>query len=76
MAGDFPNLSIDIVSQWPKPDYIDPVARSWYPEFSIVLAIVATTILCARLWSQIRKSTNGYGIDDGFVCLAWVRHVP
>jgi hypothetical protein len=75
MAGDFPNLSSYVISQWPKANIINPVTRTWYPQFSIILAVCTTLILCARLWSQVRKSTNGFGVDDGFGCVAWVRHI-
>jgi len=75
MAGDFPNLSSFVVSQWPKANTIDPVTRTWYPKFSIILLVCTTIIFCARLWSQVRKSTNGFGVDDGFGCVAWVRRV-
>ena len=75
MAGDFPNLSRVIMAQWPEPDMIDPTRRRWYLQFSAILALTASMLLCARLFSQI-KSTKGLGVDDAFICISWVSYIP
>ncbi|KAF2195321.1 hypothetical protein K469DRAFT_649142 [Zopfia rhizophila CBS 207.26] len=72
MAGDFPHLSLTVMSHWPKPDSIDPARRNWFPAFSITLEVLTTAVLCARLRSQITKSSGRLAVDDILACTAWL----
>ncbi|KAF2640264.1 hypothetical protein P280DRAFT_31958 [Massarina eburnea CBS 473.64] len=72
MAGDFPNLDSTSMSTWPKPTYVDPETRSWFPVFSVCLMTSATIIFVARIWTQIRTSNSGLGLDDLFISCSWV----
>ncbi|KAF2877873.1 hypothetical protein BDV95DRAFT_556214 [Massariosphaeria phaeospora] len=71
MGGDFPNLTLEILSQWPIRNALDPVTRSWFPAYGATLTIVATLVVAARIWSQFKRSTHGLGIDDAVAFAAW-----
>src|SRR5262245_12141762 len=72
MAGDFPNLDIDTLAQWPESNQAALVTRPWFPAYSITLTVVATVIFISRIWAQARKNNDGLGIDDLIICSAWV----
>ncbi|TRX88630.1 hypothetical protein FHL15_010489 [Xylaria flabelliformis] len=62
---------VEVVSGWPKPNYIDPESRALAGEIvgSILLGLV-TVILAIRLYSR-KRLTNGFGLDDFFICFAY-----
>ncbi|KAF2687902.1 hypothetical protein K458DRAFT_485078 [Lentithecium fluviatile CBS 122367] len=72
MAGDFPNLDSSTISQWPQPNLVDPIMRSWLSIYSITLTVITTLIVSARLWTQVRNSAFGFGLDDAFISGAWM----
>ncbi|KAI1121107.1 hypothetical protein F5Y10DRAFT_109334 [Nemania abortiva] len=63
---------IEVVASWPKPNYINPESRASAGEIvgSIFLVLV-TIILAIRLYSR-KRLTNGFGLDDTLICLAYV----
>ncbi|RYC59125.1 hypothetical protein CHU98_g7078 [Xylaria longipes] len=63
---------IEVVASWPRPNYIDPESRAPVGKIigSILLGLV-TVILAIRLYSR-KRLTNGFGLDDMFICLAYV----
>ncbi|KAI0861042.1 hypothetical protein F4860DRAFT_186899 [Xylaria cubensis] len=63
---------VEVVAGWPKPNYIDPESRALAGEIigSILLGLV-TVILAIRLYSR-KRLTNGFGLDDFFICFAYI----
>jgi hypothetical protein len=57
---------------WPKPNYIDPVRRTWLPTFMIIWLAASTIMLAGRFYLRARKLAGGLGLDDIFIALAWV----
>ncbi|KAI1738377.1 hypothetical protein F4680DRAFT_425978 [Xylaria scruposa] len=63
---------IEVITGWPKPNYIDPESRAPAGEIigSILLGLV-TIVLAIRLYSR-KRLTNGFGLDDCLICFAYV----
>ncbi|KAJ8133286.1 hypothetical protein O1611_g350 [Lasiodiplodia mahajangana] len=63
---------VEVVASWPRPNYRDPESRAPAGQIigSILLALV-TIIVAIRLYSR-KRLTNGFGLDDTFICLAYV----
>ncbi|KAI0115758.1 hypothetical protein GGR51DRAFT_361794 [Nemania sp. FL0031] len=63
---------IEVVASWPKPNYLDPESRSTTGQIiGSILLVLVTIILAIRLYSR-KRLTNGFGLDDTFICLAYV----
>lgn len=75
MSGDFPNLAFATFSQWPQPTVVNPTTRTWFPVYSIILAVIATLTLAARILTQIKKDIIAVGLDGVLMCFSWVRNM-
>ncbi|KAI0873364.1 hypothetical protein GGS24DRAFT_501857 [Hypoxylon argillaceum] len=63
---------IAVIASWPKPNYTNPQSRAPAGEvIGSMLLVLVTTILAIRLYSR-RRLTNGFGLDDTLICLAYV----
>ncbi|KAI1282234.1 hypothetical protein F5Y07DRAFT_233545 [Xylaria sp. FL0933] len=63
---------VEVISNWPKPNYINPETRA--PAGRVIgsiLLVLATIILAIRLYSR-KKLTKGCGLDDLLICLAYL----
>lgn len=66
---------LEVIASWPQPNYIDPESKAHEGKIigSTALSLV-TLILAIRLYSR-KRLTNGFGLDDMFICLAYVRRI-
>jgi hypothetical protein len=60
---------LEVVAQWPKPNYDDPVTR---PKIVVPLVCILGTVMIARMWARFVIQKNGK-MDDWFMLLAMVR---
>lgn len=73
MGGNLNELSPSVIASWPKPNYVDPVRRSWLPAFAIVWQSVSTVLVFVRFYLRARRRAGPFGWDDAFIAIAWVR---
>lgn len=67
------------IAEWPTPNYVDPVRRTWLPAFMLVWLLAATMLLGGRFYLRARKLAGGFGFDDLLIGLGWVScvlHAP
>jgi hypothetical protein len=64
MPGNIINLTPADVLAWPKPNYVDPVRRTWMPFFSGITFAAATLMVATRFWLRIRGHAGRLGLDD------------
>jgi hypothetical protein len=67
-------LSFNLFSEWPTPNYVDPVKHG--PTLTVVNALffsLMTIALALRLYCKVIVSRS-FGLDDIFICLSWVRN--
>jgi hypothetical protein len=64
MPGNIINLTPADVLAWPKPNYEDPVRRTWMPIFSGLTFAAATLMVATRFWLRIRGHAGKLGLDD------------
>lgn len=64
MPGNIINLTPEDILRWPKPNYVDPVERSWMPPYAACLYGVATLMAALRLWLRWTKRAGSLGVDD------------
>ena len=43
------------------------------PEFATVLPVVSTILIAGRFWLRATKQAGGFGLDDLFIGIGWVR---
>lgn len=72
MPGNFHEVPEYIRDHWPAPNYVDPVRRTWMPEFASILPAVSTVLIAGRFWLRATKQAGGFGLDDLFIGLGWV----
>lgn len=72
MPGIFHTITLEELSQWPKPNYVDPVERSWLSPFAIAWTIVSTALVAARIVLRIQGRSGTFGWDDVFIIIGWV----
>lgn len=72
MPGNFNDIPPKVIASWPKPNYIDPVRRSWLPAFSCALLGVSTVLIAGRFYLRARKEAGDFGLDDLFIGIGWV----
>lgn len=64
---------LEVIAQWPKPNYDDPVKR---PQVVVPLVCILGTVMIAtvgaRMWARFVIQKNGK-MDDWFMLLAMVR---
>ena len=58
------NLTPADVLSWPKPNYVDPVRRTWMPIFSGITFAAATLMVAMRFWLRLRGHAGKLGLDD------------
>ncbi|KAI0816601.1 hypothetical protein GGR55DRAFT_244413 [Xylaria sp. FL0064] len=64
--------SVEVIASWPKPNYINPETRAPAGRvIGLILLAIATIILAIRLYTR-KKLTKGCGLDDLFICLAYL----
>ncbi|KAI0443820.1 hypothetical protein F4803DRAFT_549745 [Xylaria telfairii] len=63
---------LEVIASWPRPNYINPESKAHEGKIigSTALGLV-TLILAIRLYSR-KRLTNGFGLDDMFICLAYI----
>jgi hypothetical protein len=64
MPGNIINLTPADVLAWPKPNYDNPVRRTWMPIFSGLTFAAATLMVATRFWLRIRGHAGKLGLDD------------
>ncbi|KAJ8117092.1 hypothetical protein ONZ43_g4292 [Nemania bipapillata] len=63
---------IGVIASWPKPNYIDPESRAAAGQsIGSIFLVLVTIVLAIRVYSR-KQLTNGFGLDDTFICLAYV----
>lgn len=72
MPGNFHEIPYSVIKTWPKPNYIDPVRRSWMPAFSCTLLGVSTLLVAGRFYLRARREAGDFGLDDLFIGIAWL----
>lgn len=68
-------IPLSVIAQWPTPNYINPTKRIWAAPFSIVLMVISTLVIAARIYARITRAAGAFGLDDTLIILAWVRHM-
>lgn len=64
MPGNIISITPEEVASWPRPNYVDPVERTWLPVYAGVLYGFATLLLGVRLILRSLKRAGVLGIDD------------
>jgi len=62
-----PLVSPEVIAQWPKPNYDNPVSRG--PDLYVinsVFIVVAGTLVVLRIYTRVFV-THFFGWDDGFI---------
>ena len=72
MPGNFNSIPPSVIASWPKPNYIDPVRRSWLPAFSCTLLGVSTILITGRFYLRARREAGDFGLDDLFIAIGYV----
>lgn len=72
MPGNFHAVPEWILEQWPEPNYIDPVRRTWMAPFALVFPAVSTILIAGRFWLRATKQSGAFGLDDLFIGIGWV----
>jgi hypothetical protein len=63
---------ISVILSWPTPNYVDPIKRGpGIYIFSSLFLTLATIVVLMRLYARI-IIRRWFGLDDAFICLAWV----
>ncbi|KAI1419341.1 hypothetical protein F5Y12DRAFT_720815 [Xylaria sp. FL1777] len=63
---------IEVIASWPEPNYINPESRA--PAGRIIgsiFLVLVTIVLAIRVYSR-KQLTKGCGLDDIFICLAYL----
>jgi len=66
------DIPTDVLSSWPKPNYIDPETRgNSVIIITVFLLVTSLIVVVARLYTRavIKKS---FGFDDTFIALSMV----
>jgi hypothetical protein len=64
MSGNSNAPDPSVFASWPKPNYIDPVRRSWMPQYAGTLTAVSSLVVVLRLYLRARKQAGPPGLDD------------
>lgn len=73
MPGNIHTVPASVIESWPKPNYVDPIRRTWLPAFSLTFMTFTTILIAGRFWLRLRKQAGSFGLDDAFIFAAWVR---
>lgn len=66
-------IPLSVIAEWPAPNYVNPTKRFWAAPFSIVLAVLSTLVIAARIYARITRTAGAFGLDDTLIIFAWVR---
>ena len=72
MPGNFHEVPASIIATWPKPNYVDPVRRTWLPALACTLLAVSTVLISGRFFLRIRKQAGAFGYDDALIAIGWL----
>lgn len=73
MPGNFYTPTIEEISHWPRPNYVNPPEqRSWLGAFAITWQILSTVPVLGRLYLRVNKRSGPFGLDDAFISVAWI----
>ena len=72
MPGNFHEIPPEVLANWPKPDYIDPVRREWLPALACTLLGLSTILVAGRFYLRLRREAGDFGLDDLFIGLGWL----
>ena len=64
MPGNIHSIPVAVIASWPKPNYIDPVRRTWMPAYAGTLQVVASLMIITRLWLRAQRKAGVLGADD------------
>ncbi|KAI5370883.1 hypothetical protein Slin14017_G017620 [Septoria linicola] len=64
MPGNLQSIPASVIANWPPPNYIDPVRRTWMPAFAGTFQAVATLLLVTRLCLRANGKAGKFGLDD------------
>ncbi|KFY28782.1 hypothetical protein V493_02762 [Pseudogymnoascus sp. VKM F-4281 (FW-2241)] len=63
----------EVTSQWPKPNYVDPVRRGHALTIvQLILVLLGTIFVAMRLYARLVITRARIGLDDVLIVLAWV----
>lgn len=65
-------VSLAAISKWPPPNFTDPDRRRWLVPYVIVLQVLSTLIVGARVWTRLNKRAGAFGWHDVLIILATV----
>jgi hypothetical protein len=66
-------IPLSAVAKWPAANFSNPERRQWLTPYSIILYVLATLVVVARLWTRLNRQAGGFGWDDALILLSWVR---
>ncbi|KAK5125205.1 hypothetical protein LTR85_000881 [Meristemomyces frigidus] len=72
MPGNIISITPADIATWPTPNYVNPVERTWMPEYACILYAVSTVMVATRLWLRSNKKAGGLGLDDALLVGAWL----
>jgi hypothetical protein len=72
-GGTIHNVPPEVKAKWPELNSVDPIRRTWLPQYAISLQAIAMVIIAVRLWSRFKHVSGGLGIDDALITAALVR---
>jgi hypothetical protein len=70
MSGNLHRVDPSVYLTWPTPNYIDPVRRSWMPEYAVTLQAASSIAVILRLWLRATKKAGPLGLDDVGIILS------
>jgi hypothetical protein len=65
---------LDVISSWPKPNYINPATKGReLLVVAIIFCVLAILVVSLRLWTRLCLQGHA-GLDDLLITLAMVRN--
>lgn len=64
MPGNLQSVDPAVIAQWPTPNYVDPVRRTWMPAYAGVLQAITTVMVGTRLVLRAQRKAGPLGLDD------------
>lgn len=65
-------IPITVIASWPPANTKDPEKRYWAVPFSIVLAVISTLVVGARVYARLTRAAGAFGLDDVLIIISWV----
>ena len=75
MPGNFHAIPESIIAQWPAPNYVDPIRRSYLPIVACTLVAFSTVLIAGRFYLRARREAGDFGLDDLFIFLGWLTSI-